>query len=269
MVELVIKVKVIVHIITVYVSIAPFFTKVLPIINKVSMLDLLAMNLCRVVGIELGFKCFKPFESVIHEGRLVCFPMIPVRVKEVNMREDSVIQVELVEGKSLVSRHPPTNIMWLVRLKICLASFKVAAVEEGVLETGSRKHSVDKTAVNKLSTLKPVLSPLKLHILKRDIFETSILEIHVLKVNILEVGVLHKTVEEVLVLKCFPFKVSVIEFVFAIDLKFITEVLIGSGYHSCKESRGEQDPMRFDHNTCGTIYQVPDTYYISNYLLKI
>ena len=217
------------------------------------MLDLLARNLLRVVGIELGFKCFKPFESVIHEGRLVCFPTIPVRVKEVNMREDSVIQVEPVEGISLVSMCLPTK-------PICLASFKVAAVEEGVLETCSHKYSVDETAVNKLSTLKPVLSPLKFHILKRDIFETSVLEIHVLKVNILEVGVLHKTIEEVFVLKCFLFKVLVIESVFAIDFKFPTEVLIGSGYHSYKESRGEQVPMRFDHNTCGTNYQVPDAY---------
>ena len=217
--------------------------------------DLLAMNLCRVVGIELGFKCFKPFESVIHEGRLVCFPTIPVRVKEVNMREDSVIQVELVEGISLICICLPMKL-------ICLASFKVAAVEERVLEMSSRKHSVDETAVNELSTLKPLLSPLKLHILKCDIFETSVLEINVLKVNILEVGVPHKTVEEVFVLKCFPFKVSVIEFVFASDFNFriLTEVVIVSGYHSCKKSRGEQDPMRFNHNTRGTIYQVPDTY---------
>ena len=212
--------------------------------------DLLAMNLLRVVGMELGFKCFKPFESVIHEGRLVCFSMIPVCVKELNMREDSVIQVEPVEGKSPVCPRRNT---------ICLASFKVAAVEEGVLETGSRKHSVDETAVNKLSTLKPLLSPLKFHIFKRDIFETSVLEKNVLKVNILEVGVLHKTVEEVFVLKSFPFKVSVIEFVFVIDFKFLTEVLIASGYHSCKVRRGEQDPLRFDHNTCGTTYQIPDT----------
>ena len=230
------------------------------------MLDLLAMNLLRVVGIELGFKCFKPFESVIHEGRLVCFPTIPVRVKEVNMREDSVIQVELVEGISLGSTHslskPPTNI-------ICLASFKVAAVKEGVLETGSHKHSVDETAVNKLSTLKPVLSPLKFHILKRDIFETSVLEINVLKVNIPEVGVFHKTVEEVFVRKCIPFKVSVIEFVFVIDFKFLLQALVIFGYHSCKESRGEQDPMKFNHNTCGTTHKTPDTYYIANYLFKI
>ena len=52
-----------------------------------------------------------------------------------------------------------------------------------------------------------------------------------------------KTIEEVFVLKSIPYKVSVIEFAFAIDFKFLTEVLIiffseVSGYHSCKKSRG-------------------------------
>lgn len=127
MVKLVVKVKVFVHRITVHISMAAMFIKVLPVVNEVSVLDLPAWNLGAVVGVKFGFKHLKLCPLVIHEGGVVCFTAMPVSVKPVDVREDSVIHVKVKEGVSMLSIH----------MVICMphASFKAAAMEERVPET--------------------------------------------------------------------------------------------------------------------------------------
>lgn len=159
--------------------------------------DLLAWNLSRVVGIKNGFKRFKLSPSVVLEGGIVCLNVIPESVKPIDMREDSVIHVEIVEGIFFVH---------LVSTIVPQASFKAAAFKGCVPEMSSHKHSIDENAFNKLGTHIPVLSPLKYHILKCDIFKMSVLEVHVPEANISEVRVPHKTVDDEFILKHTAFK---------------------------------------------------------------
>ena len=81
----VIKVKAPVYIVTVYISIAAILVEVFPVINKVSMLDILACNPGTVVGIELGFKQFKPCPPVVHKVDIVGLATMPESVKPLNM----------------------------------------------------------------------------------------------------------------------------------------------------------------------------------------
>ena len=81
----VIKVKAPVHIVTVYISVAAILVEVFPVINEVSMLDILACNPGTVVGIELGFKHFKPCPLVVHKGDIVGLATMPESVKPLYM----------------------------------------------------------------------------------------------------------------------------------------------------------------------------------------
>ena len=142
----------------------------------------------------------------------------------------------------------------LVSTIIPSASIKAAAVEEGVPEPSSHKHSVYEMAVNELGTKIPILCPLKSHILKCDIFETSVMKVHVLESNILEVRIPHKTVVEV-----FPLKTTVLNPEVMEPIKMITEVPILVGYHSCKEIRRMQDPKMIEWGTRYSLSRLPDT----------